>query len=378
MSRRGMHRVVALAFSITLSLPAQANAGRASGVLVGVDASSLPAVEAHGARFRASPDSAATDALVLLQARGVNAVRLRLWHTPADGSCDLAATTAMARRAKLLDMKVLLDLHLSDTWADPSHQSPPAAWAGITDRALEDSVRRYTRQVVSTMRAAGALPDLVQIGNEVGNGMLWPHGAVSPDDPDDKRWRQFARLFRAGARGVRDGAGDDGEPEIVLHLEHGGDARRTRAFLDRLRYQGTVPDIVGLSYYPWWHGSIEALLVTLRDLAEHGESACIVETAYPWTLGSADDGHNIVGLQSQLLTGFPATPEGQKAFVARMSSLVSPGGYGLRGLFYWEPADVAAPGRPSSWENLALFDFGGVVLPAIDRLSDRWRFPPRR
>ena len=337
--------------------------------------SSLPAVEAHGATFRAHADSASADALALLHAHGVNAVRLRLWHTPADGTCDLAATTAMARRARSLGMTVLLDLHLSDTWADPAHQSPPAAWAALAGPVLEDSVRRYAREVIATMRAAGATPEFVQIGNEVGHGMLWPHGAVDPFDPEPDRWRRFARLFGSAVEGVREGSAGTHPPRVMLHLEHGGDPRRTRAFLDRLAREGGRFDAVGLSYYPWWHGSLDSLAATLAMLGERDfDDVYVVETAYPWTLRWADGGHNVVGLATQLHPGYPATPESQAAFVRRVRELVqaTPNGRG-RGVFYWEPADVAAPGRRSSWENLALFGFEGVALPALDALTGRPR-----
>lgn len=360
-------------FALALLLAPPSRAGAAppadrKAFRLGADLSFLPQEEAGGAVFR---DAAGTaDACAILQRHGFGWVRLRLWHRPRDGHGGLAEVLALARRARDRRMSLLLDLHYSDTWADPGHQSPPSAWAGLQPPALEDSVYRWTRDVVALLAAQGTPPAIVQLGNEISGGMLWETGRLRGPTAGPGRWRELGRLLRAGARGVEDGA-PRRRVRIMLHYDRGGDAEGSWAFFAGARAAGVPFDVIGLSYYPWWHGTLEALSANLRGLEKRfGLDIVVVETAYPWTLAPLDETRNLVGLPSQLLPGFPATPQGQAAFLRRLAEIVrsAPGGHG-RGLFLWAPDWVSAPRFGSAGENLALFDGDGRLLPAADSLA---------
>ena len=153
----------------------------------------------------------------------------------------------------------------------------------------------------------------------------------------------------------------------MIHIDRGGDVGGATWFFDRLAAQGVDFDVIGLSYYPWWHGTLDDVDATVDSLARrYGKDIIIVETAYPWTLDWHDDTHNLVGLPEQLLPGYPATVDGQRAFLADLIDIVAaaPGGRG-RGLFYWAPECISVQGMGSPWENLALFDFNGDLLPSV-------------
>jgi len=323
----------------------------------GADISFLPLLEASGAVYR-HRSGAPFDALALIRARGINFIRLRLWHTPVGGWCGLAQTIALAQRAKALGLPLLLDIHYSDSWADPGQQTPPAAWSGQSGATLRASVRAYTREVLLAHAAAGVWPAMVQLGNEVTNGMLWPHGRISTAG-----WGAFASLFSAARDGVADATAFTGlaAPRVLLHTDRGGDNTAARWYLDNAHAQGMNFDVIALSYYPWWHGTLNACLANTADLrTRYGKDVMIVETAYPWTLGWNDNTNNVVGLPGHVLPGFPATPAGQASYLRALEAGLSESG--AIGMCYWAPEWTAAPGVGSSWENLAWFGFDGRVL----------------
>lgn len=343
-----------------------ANPVCADAFIRGADVSFLPAVEAGGGVFREHGQP--TDCLTILKTRGVTTARLRVWHAPSDGHSGLAEVLTLAARARAAGMDLLLDLHYSDTWADPGQQVKPAAWASLPFPVLCDSVRTYTRDVLTTFKVQGLAPAIIQLGNEITAGMLWDDGRVGRPFDTPMQWANLAGLLEAACEGVADAFPTGPRPEVMIHIDRGGDNAGARRFLDSLTSRGVSFDLIGLSYYPWWHGSLADLEANLADLAlRYGKDIIVVETAYPWTLGWFDGTHNPVGLPEQLLPGYTATPEGQRAFLATVLATVraTPGGRG-RGVFWWEPEWIAAPGLGSSWENLALFDEHGQALPALD------------
>ena len=183
----------------------------------------------------------------------------------------------------------------------------------------------------------------------------------------DVQWDRLARLLQAGIDGLDEAVAGRIRPQVMIHLDRGGDNAGARRFLDRLVSRNVPFDVIGLSYYPWWHGSPADLAANLGDLAaRYGKDIIVVETAYPWTLAWRDNTHNIIGLPAQLLPAYPATPEGQRGFLAAMLDIVHavPDGRGI-GVFWWGAEWIAAPGFGSSWENLALFDGEGRALPAL-------------
>ena len=333
----------------------------------GVDVSFLPQLEEAGAEFY--DQDVAQDALAVFAGQGINSVRLRVWVNPSDGHHGKEETLALARRIHALGLGLLLDLHYSDTWADPAHQIKPAAWADLDFAELETAVYTYTADLISALKAQGTLPDIVQIGNEITPGILWDDGRVGGSF--NNNWPQLAALLQAGIAGVRESLDSTDAIQIMIHLDAGGNNAACRWFLDNLKAQGVAFDVLGLSYYPWWQGTLADLAANLQDLSQHyPQDIILVETAYPWTLDWQDDTHNLVGLPGQLLPAYPASPAGQAAFLRDVLAVVQavPGGKGT-GVYYWEPEYIAVSGFGSFWENMALFDFAGHSLPALSVLG---------
>ncbi len=228
---RSARRVVAwplLSFALLAARPASAGHAQYTALpVLGADVSSLAQVQAAGATFR---DSAGTvgDPLVILERAGFSMVRLRLWHTPAEPWCGLDATIAAAQRARDAGLSWMLDLHYSDSWADPGKQTKPAAWRALHGQALQDSLYAYTRAVLRACVAAGVTPRAVQLGNEIAPGLLWDDGRVGwPGSVWDTpaQWATLTSLLRAGARAVADEIPGEARPEVIVHIAPGGDAR---------------------------------------------------------------------------------------------------------------------------------------------------------
>lgn len=266
-----------------------------------------------------------------------------------------------------------MDLHCSDFWADPAHQDTPAAWTGLDLPALAATVRAYTAETLRALRSAGARVDMVQVGNEITAGMLWPLGQIyRPGRPDD--WTGFTTLLAAGIAGVRDVHPRSRDVPVMVHVDRGGDNGGSRWFYDHVLAAGVEFDVIGQSYYPFWHGSLDDLQANFDDLAtRYGKDLVLVETAYPWTLQNGDDLENLIHDRGQLPDAdrFPPTPEGQAAyFEALRDVLLAVPGRRCLGFFAWEPAWLAGvgwePGAGNPNDNLTMFDHDGRALPALD------------
>jgi len=344
-----MRKFLSVTVVFLLSLPATAQTSSDS-FIRGVDISTTPQIRNAGGFWKENnvPDNV----LNIFQRNGANYVRLRLWHTPSNGYCGLDSTLAFAREIKAKGFKFLLDIHYSDWWADPGKQTKPAAWANLSFSVLTDSIRAYTRKVFDAMKQQNTVPDMVQIGNEITGGMLWPDGKISVGG-----WGNFTTLLKAGIQGVKD---VDTSVKIMIHIDRGGDNASCRWFFDNLKSYGVTFDVIGLSYYPWWHGSLSSMQNNLNDLAtRYGKDLVIVETAYPWTTSYLNDGVNNVGFDpTKLPPGYPVTPQGQRDFLTYLIRAIrsTTNGKGI-GFFYWEPAYISYPPVGSAWENFATFDF---------------------
>lgn len=209
---------------------------------IGADLSFLKAAEDRGFEFR--DDGKAMPGLQIFKDHGYNWIRLRLFHTPDMLPNDLEYTISLARQAKEMGYKFLLDYHYSDTWADPAKQYIPAAWTGLSHKELVEAVFEYTRETMDAFCNAGAAPDMVQPGNEVINGMLWPDGKLP------ENWDNFAELLQAGINGVLAGCGNRQRPLIMIHIDQGGNRENTRYFFERIHSYGIRYDVIGQSYYP--------------------------------------------------------------------------------------------------------------------------------
>lgn len=316
---------------------------------VGADLSFLKQAEDGGTVFREGGEP--RSGWKLFHDHGYTWVRLRLFHTPPRLPNDLGYTIASAQAARRLGFKWLLDLHYSDTWADPAKQIKPRAWEGKSGVELVEAVRGYTRETLVKLGEAGVFPEMVQIGNEVTPGMLWPEGKLP------EGWPLFAEMLKAGVRGVEEATGTNARPRIMVHIDKGGDREATRWFFDGLRERGVAFDVIGQSYYPWWHGSLEDLRENLAFMATtYDKDIILVEVAYCWRPTEF----------RQRPGPFPETPEGQRQFLEAVASLVraTPNGRG-RGVFWWEPA---VTGRLRS---RGFFDDDGNALPVLG-VFDGW------
>ena len=319
------------------------NSYKAQSYMIGADLSFMKMAEDNGVVFKDS--SKAKPCLQIFKDHGYNWIRLRLFHTPTQLPNNLDYTIATAKEAKQLGYKFLLDYHYSDTWADPAKQFTPKAWEGKSHAELVQAVFEYTRNTMTAFRDSSVFPDMVQIGNEVINGMLWPDGKLP------ENWDNFAQLVQAGINGVYASCGNNPCPKIMIHIDKGGDKIATKNFFDKLNSYGINYDVIGQSYYPWWHGSLLDLRECLYFTAkEYRKDIVVVEAAYNWTP------REYINKSAP----FPESPEGQKEFLEEVNRIVMnvPDNRGI-GVFWWEPA-VARRGSRS------FFDENGNALPVIN------------
>ncbi len=339
--------------------------------MAGADISALTVLEDHGAVY--SDGGQAGDAVEIFRDHGVNWFRLRLFVDPSgDGVVvnDLDYTIALAQRAKASGAKLLLDIHYSDTWADPGKQYKPAAWSSLSFSQLETRVHDYTRDVLLSMKVDGALPDMVQIGNEIANGMLWDDGRLWRSGvPENTEFNNLATLISAGINGANDGTGAGNEPQIMIHHDKGADPYTGLYYFDRLlprlQANGTDIDAIGYSYYPKYHydpatgdGGIADLQQNLNNTAlAYGKPVVLVETGFPSTGAMWEPNYE-----------FDVSPAGQTQFLQALVNTVQavPNDLG-QGVFWWYPEAESVDGI-NVWEGgrYGLFDYSGNLLPAID------------
>ncbi|RKR30545.1 arabinogalactan endo-1,4-beta-galactosidase [Arthrobacter oryzae] len=309
----------------------------------------------------------------ILAQHGANYARLRVWVNPPKGTSDLVSALTLARRAHAAGLHILLDLHYSDSWADRTTQQTPAAWQGQTLEQLRSTVETYTRDVVAAFARQATPVAMVQIGNETTHGMLWPTGQIYKQTGED--WTGYAELVKAGIRGAKEASpGNSNIPLIMLHSDTGGDRGASTYYFDHLRQQGVTFDVIGLTYYPFWNGSLASLQENLLVLADrYSKDILIAETAYPWTLSSGGGVQSVVTSRDALpdAAAYPPTPQGQAHFFEALNQILRevPNGHGV-GYLIWEPGWL--PGVPAdartgnSHSNLTLFDWWGHGLPALD------------
>lgn len=332
--------------------------------LAGADMSHLRFFEDRGAVYR--DNGQVRDALGILRDRGINCVRLRLFtSSPAQAAADpynyinnLEYTLPLAVRAKQAGHRVLLNFHFSDSWADPGKQRVPSAWAQLSFPALVSTLRQYTSNVLAAFAAAGVVPEYVQVGNEITQGMLWPHGQVGGTNDTPSQWGRLGELLRSAIQGIRD-AVPSGGPQIMMHIDRGGDWAGTQWFFDRLQAQGVSYDLIGLSYYPFWHGSLDDLRNTLtRAGARYRKPIVVVETAFPFE-GSTN------------VWGIPPSTNGQVQYVRALAEVVRGVSEGRgRGIFWWGAEYQSLWGyRLAGFDRRSLFGPGGEVLPAAAALG---------
>ncbi|MCI8490856.1 MAG: glycosyl hydrolase [Lachnospiraceae bacterium] len=360
----------------------------------GVDLSTLQELEQCGAVY--SDQGEQGELLDILKRYEINSVRLRLWNDPYSkkgepygaGTNDLNTTIETALRVVKKGFGFLLDFHYSDFWADPQKQFKPKAWEGMSVEELEEAVFTYTKDCMMRLIEAGAKPDMVQVGNELSNGLLWPEGKVP-------NYENIARFVNAGIRGVK--AADNRIP-IMLHLDNGGNNALYREWFDEFVKRGEAFDVIGLSYYPFWHGSLQELEENMQDISRRYQKDVIVaEVSMGFTMedyGSYEqlkpDERKGYATKPELVEKieYPMTKQGQADFMQDIMTRIAniEGGRG-KGFYYWEPAWIPVCGsgwaKPAGlsyiqdpgpggneWANQALFDYDGNVLPALRVIRD--------
>lgn len=313
---------------------------------LGADMSFLKMAEDNGTEFK--DEGVVKPGLDIFRDHGYDWIRLRLFHTPDELPNDLEYTIELAQEAQKRGMKFLLDYHYADSWADPGKQPLPAAWEGLDYETLQDSVYEYTKKTIEAFRKAGVMPEIVQIGNEIRNGMMWPTGKL----PDN--WDDFAGLLKAGIDGVDAGRGQEMRPLIMVHYDNGADAKGNREFYDKIESYAIPFDIIGLSYYPWWHGNLLELRENLLSLMQHyDQDIILVETAYNWRPSEYTEEGD--------LAPWPESPEGQKDFLESVhETLININSKRIKGIFWWEPAVTGG------LRSRGYFDDEGNALPVIN------------
>ncbi|MBK7211687.1 MAG: glycosyl hydrolase 53 family protein [Bacteroidales bacterium] len=361
---------------------------------MGADLSYTNEIEDHGGIYKDS--SVVRDPFQIFRSHGCNLVRVRLWNNPmwtkevygASGTqmySDLQDVVKTMQRAAQNGMAVSLDLHYSDTWADPEHQVPPAAWNQITAiNVLEDSIYNFTFRTLTYLKGLGLIPRMVQVGNEINCGMMM---TGTPDafpklNVCNGNWVNQGKIINAGIKAVRDASvGNTVDTKVILHV---ADPKNVEWWIDNIKKEGAVTDfdIVGISYYPLWHteipySNVPGLVAKLKG--KYAKEIMIVETAYPWTTEGNDSFNNLFGSQ-QPVGGFPFTKQGQKDFMVDMTQKLM--NAGCSGIMVWEPGWITSGlktqwGTGSAWENSAFFDFEGSVLPGMDFMNHNYTLPSK-
>ena len=302
----------------------------------GADIGWLPQMEASGYRFYGD-DSTQQDCFKILKDHGINTIRLRTWVNPSDnkfsGHNSKEETVAMAVRAKKWGMRVMIDFHYSDSWADPGKQKKPAAWEGHTFPVLLNDVYTYTFDVMAAITKAGVVPEWVQVGNETPGGMIYPEGSTA-------NWPQLAQLINQGYNAIK---AVSPKSKVILHLDRGNDSARFVSWFDNAKKYGAKYDVIGLSYYPWWLDgkpdytlSIDDLSANMNNLAKrYGKEVMVVE------VGGEDN-----------------KPDNTYDMLVAVQKKVKavPGRKGL-GVIYWEPEGAR------SWSKYPLSAWGADGRP---------------
>ncbi|HSC38638.1 MAG TPA: glycosyl hydrolase 53 family protein [Chitinophagaceae bacterium] len=302
-----------------------------SSFIKGADISWLTQMEAAGYKFYTAGGTA-MDGMQLMQSLGINTIRLRVWVNPANGWCNNSDLVAKAKRAKQLGLRIMLDIHYSDVWADPGHQAKPAAWAAFDFATLKTTVTSYTKSVLDTMKLAGVVPGWVQVGNETNDGMLWPDGKASVN------MANFAALVNAGYQAVK--AVSD-TIKVIVHISNGYDNTLFRWMFDGLKTNGASWDIIGMSLYPTsanWQSYNASCLANMNDMvSRYNKPVMICEVGMPVTDAAV--------CQSFLTD-----------LISKTKSVTGNNGLGV---LYWEPECY------NNWQGYGLGAFDNTGKPTV-------------
>ncbi len=329
-----------------------------SNLVYGGDFSIMKKLEDLGGQYKL--DGEVKEGFQIFKENGYTWCRLRIFHSPnMEGPVcnDLDYTIALAQKAKQFGFKIFLNFHYSDTWADPGKQFVPKAWENLNFETLTDSVYHYTKNVMQSMKSAGVFPEMVQIGNEINNGMIWPQGRLW--DNGNARWDELSDLLKAGIRGVKDVEGG-AEIPLMIHAATGGDLVESDNFYSNILQRGVEFDIIGLSYYPWWHGTLEDLEKNLEFLSnKYEQEISMVETAYYANGWYPEPEEWVLDVQP-----YPPSEQGQHDFLVELAERLEKYPK-VTSVYYWKPDGLDIPGSGIPFLGRSLFDRNGNAFKGI-------------
>lgn len=320
--------------------------------IFGMDASCVPALESSGVKYY-DFDGQEADVFAVLASQGINYIRVRVWNDPyttdgrgyGGGNCDLANAIAIGQRATANHMKLLVDFHYSDFWADPGKQMVPKAWKGMTIEEKTEALYQFTRDSLNQLKQAGVDVGMVQIGNET-NGYLC----------GEKVWFNIQYLMQAGTRAVREVFP---EALVALHFANPEKAGSYEGYAKKLDYYQVDYDVFASSYYPYWHGTLENLTDTLSDIADtYGKKVMVMETSYAYTGADTDFSGNTIGEGGTIIKDYPFSVQGQANHLRALTDALVNRTKNAIGLVYWEGTWISVGGS-SFEENQALWEAYG-------------------
>jgi arabinogalactan endo-1,4-beta-galactosidase len=332
--RKSLRSSIFVIFISLLALgatPVSAAPATAVALQNGADVSWLPEIERAGSKFY-DAKGRVIDPLVLMKQAGLKVARVRLWVEPTDKRSSITEVLALAKRIKKAGLGFVLDLHYSDWWADPGNQATPSAWNGMSQSQLEKKIGEYTASALARFASQKTSPQWVQIGNEIGNGMLWPTGKLNTWSNDE--FKTLTSFLNSASTAVR---ASSGKPKVMVHLETGGDLTKTQNWLRMALANGlTRPDAIGLSYYSQWGGALNNLEKTISVVAsEFNFAVAIAETAYPNSLTATTK--QVLDASKAPLPGFAISPSGQAAYATKSCAVLrANAGSKSLGVWWWE------------------------------------------
>ena len=325
---------------------------------IGGDFSIMKKMEDSGGVYKINGE--AKQGFEIFKENGYTWARLRIFHTPnIEGPVcnNLDYTIARAKKAKLFGFKIFLNFHYSDTWADPGKQFTPKAWENLSFETLNDSVYSYTKNVINTMDKAGVLPELVQVGNEINNGMLWPQGQLWVNG--SAQWDNLSALLKSGIKGVKEANNGKTIP-IMIHAATGGNLQESDTFYKNIIQRGVNFNVIGLSYYPWWHGTFEQLEANIQFISENYEQTIsVVETAYYANGWYPEPAEWVLDIQP-----YPPTEQGQYDYLLDLRNRLKKYPK-VTSVYYWKPDGLDIPSSKVFFLGRSLFDKNGNALKGI-------------
>lgn len=369
-------------------------------MILGIDVSTYFEEKSAGACYFVRKKQ--VDPLKIFKDNGVSHMRIRIWNDPYSvdhkeykgGTCDVNNLVKLAKVAKEYGFKVVPDFHYSDFWVDPGKQFIPKQWANYSYEILLNKVREFTKNTLLKLKAEGIDVDMMQIGNEITNGMLWPIGKLIDNGKDNVRgnYEHLCGLLKTGIAAAKEIYPN---AKIILHLERSNDAKVYQEFFTQMENHDVNYDIIGASYYPYWHGSFKQLFDNLDACHNRfHKEIMIMELGYGFTLEDyilTNNGapHLVINedklKDSNIVLPYPLTEEGQAQFIEEFLSLCKK--HNIDGVFYWEPLWI--PGKDicwaslegqkyinetgksqrNEWANQCLYDYQGNALKALNKFK---------